>query len=271
VLKIGDFSRFAHVSVKALRYYDELGLLKPVKVDDFTGYRYYSAAQLTQLQRIVALKDMGLSLEEIARLLKDDVSIVHILDLLHIKQEAQKRKLEMETERLKRVEDWLVEVEREGKMPNFEIAIKKIEPQKVLSVREILPDYSHIGRLFQKMEGHLTKSGGQFNWPPMAIYYDEGFKEKDADVELIFPISREVPSKGEIIYKELPGHERMATTIHKGAYNAVGSAYTALGKWIETNGYQTTGPCREIYYTDPRSGTPVNEYVTEVQLPVSKI
>jgi effector-binding domain-containing protein len=121
------------------------------------------------------------------------------------------------------------------------------------------------------MEGHLTKSGGQFNWPPMAIYYDEGFKEKDADVELIFPISREVPSKGEIIYKELPGHERMATTIHKGAYNAVGSAYTALGKWIETNGYQTTGPCREIYYTDPRSGTPVNEYVTEVQLPVSKI
>jgi len=204
MLKIGDFSRFARVSVKALRYYDELGLLKPVKVDDFTGYRYYSATQLTQLQRIIALKDMGLSLEEIARLLKDDVSIVHILDLLHIKQEEQKRKLETEAERLKRVEDWLVEVEREGKMPNFEIAIKKIEPQKVLSVREILPDYSHIGRLFQKMEGHLTKSGGQFNWPPMAIYYDEGFKEKDADVELISQFQEKFPPKVKLYIKNCP-------------------------------------------------------------------
>ena len=75
MLKIGDFSRFARVSVKALRYYDELGLLKPVKVDEFTGYRYYSATQLTQLHRISAMKDMGLSLEEIARLLNEDVPI----------------------------------------------------------------------------------------------------------------------------------------------------------------------------------------------------
>jgi effector-binding domain-containing protein len=271
MLKIGDFSRFARVSVKALRYYDELGLLKPVKVDEFTGYRYYAATQLTQLHRIVALKDMGLSLEEIARLLKDDVSIAYILDLLHIKQEEQRRKLEIEAERLKRVEEWLVKVEREGKMPKYEIVIKKIESQKVLSVREILPDYSHISGLFRKMDGYLTKSGGQMIGPPLAIYYDEGFKEKDADVELIFPISKEVSGKGEIKCKELPGYEKMTTTIHKGAYDAVGSAYTALGKWIETNGYQTIGPCREIYYTDPRSRTPMNEYVTEVQLPAAKI
>ena len=116
MLKIGDFSNLARVTIKALRYYDELGLLKPVKVDEFTGYRYYETSQLTQLHRIVAMKDMGLSLEEIARLLKDNVSIVHILDLLHRKQEEQKRKLEVETDRLKRVEEWLVQVEKEGKM-----------------------------------------------------------------------------------------------------------------------------------------------------------
>jgi DNA-binding transcriptional MerR regulator len=108
MLKIGDFSKLARVTVKALRYYDELGLLKPVSVDQFTGYRYYSTGQLTQLHRIVALKDMGLSLEEISRLLKDDISIAHILDLLHAKQEEQKQKLEVETERLRRVEEWLV-------------------------------------------------------------------------------------------------------------------------------------------------------------------
>src|SRR5271157_177020 len=115
MLKIGDFSNLARVTIKALRYYDELGLLKPVKVDEFTGYRYYEASQLTQVQRIIALKDMGLSLEEVSRLLRDNVSISHILDLLHSKQEEQKQKLAVELERLKRVEEWLVQVEKEGK------------------------------------------------------------------------------------------------------------------------------------------------------------
>jgi DNA-binding transcriptional MerR regulator len=69
VFRIGDFSRLSLVSVKALRYYDELGLLKPARVDEFTGYRYYAASQLTRLNRVLALKDMGLSLEQIALLL----------------------------------------------------------------------------------------------------------------------------------------------------------------------------------------------------------
>ena len=128
MLKIGDFSNLARVTIKALRYYDELGLLKPVKVDEYSGYRYYSVSQLTQLHRIIALKDMGLSLEEISRLLKDNVSIAHILDLLHSKQAEQKQKLEVETERLKRVEEWLVQVEKEGKMPDHEIVIKNSIP-----------------------------------------------------------------------------------------------------------------------------------------------
>jgi effector-binding domain-containing protein len=224
-----------------------------------------------QLHRIVALKEMGLSLEEIARLLRDDISIVHILDLLHVKQDEQKRKLEVEAERLKRVEDWLVDVEKEGKMPDYEIVIKKIAPQKVVSLRKVIPDYGHIGELFQKLDPYLAKSGGQMMGPPMVIYYDEGFKDKDADVELIFPVLKDIPSKGEIVCKELPGVERVAATIHKGAYNKVGSAYTALGKWIETNGYQTVGPCREIYFTDPRANTPLNEYITEVQMPIVKV
>jgi DNA-binding transcriptional MerR regulator len=194
MLKIGDFSQLARVMVKALRYYDERGLLKPVKVDEFTGYRYYSASQLTQLHRIVAMKDMGLSLEEISKLLKDDVAIGSILDLLHSKQEEQKRKLEVEAERLKRVEEWLVEAEREGKMPNYEIVIKKIEPQKVVSVRSVLPNYAATGPIFQKIAPFVYKSWAKIVGPPMLIIYDEGYKEKDVDVEVAFPVSKEVKS-----------------------------------------------------------------------------
>jgi effector-binding domain-containing protein len=71
--------------------------------------------------------------------------------------------------------------------------------------------------------------------------------------------------------KELPGYEQAVATIHKGAYDTIGAAYTALGKWIEVNGYQMNGPCREVYFTDPRSSTPPGEYVTEIRMPVSKI
>ena len=291
MLKIGDFSQLARVTIRALRYYDELGLLKPVKVDEFTGYRYYSANQLTQLHRIIALKDMGLSLEEIARLLKDDVSIAHILDLLHIKQEEQKQKLELEAERLKRVEEWLIQVEKEGKMPNYEIVIKKIQPLKVVSLRTIVPN-SLVAELvlrkalpvLRQITDYIVKAGAQIAGPPMAIFYSVGLKVKEFDMEAALPVSQDVPSKGEFQCKELPGVDQMATIIHKGGINSGAPANAALGKWMETNGYRITGltreiylidyqivgPNREIYFADTHSSSPPHEFVTEIQIPVAK-
>ncbi len=271
MLKIGDFSKLARVSVKALRYYDEIGLLKPVSVDQFTGYRYYSTSQLPRLTRIIALKDMGLSLEEIARLLQEDISISHILDLLHIKQGEIKERLEEESLRLTRVEEWLKQVEKEGKMPDYEVVLKKAPLQKVVSIRATLPSYSATGQLFGKLVPYIFQVGGQMIGPPLEIIYDEEFKEKDVDVEVAFPVAADVPSKGEFKCYDLKGYEHMATTIHKGSYNSVSGAYNALMRWIEANGYQITGPSREIYFTDPNSGVPPSEYVTEVQVPVEKV
>ncbi|MBN1862314.1 MAG: MerR family transcriptional regulator, partial [Dehalococcoidales bacterium] len=93
MLKIGDFSRLSRVTVKALRYYDEIGLLKPVSVDRFTGYRYYSAEQLPRLNRIIVLKNLGLSLEEVSQLLNDDLTAEHIRQLLHVKQAEIRQRL----------------------------------------------------------------------------------------------------------------------------------------------------------------------------------
>jgi effector-binding domain-containing protein len=270
MLKIGDFSKLSRVTIKALRYYDELGLLKPVKVDQFTGYRYYSTSQLMQLYRIIAMKDMGLSLEEIARLLKDDISISHILDLLYIKQGEIKQRLEEESERLTRVEEWLKQVEKEGKMPDYEIVIKKVPPQKVVSIRKIMPNYGATGQLFGKLGPFVFQAGAQMIGPPLFICHDEEFKDKDVDIEVAFPIGKDVPSKGDFKCHELPGYNQMATTVHKGSYDTIPPAYTALMRWVEANGYQIIGPSREVYFTDPSSNTPPSEYVTEVQFPVAK-
>jgi effector-binding domain-containing protein len=271
MLKIGDFSKLARVSIKALRYYDEIGLLKPVRIDQFTGYRYYETSQLPRLTRIIALKDMGLSLYEIARLLKENVSISHILDLLHIKQGELKERLEQEAARLTRVEEWLKQVEKEGKMPDYEIVLKKVPSQKVVAIRATLPGgYGETGRLFDKLMPYVFQSRAQMIGPPIEIIYDEDFKETDVDVEVAIPVASIVPAQGEIKSYELPGYDRMATTIHKGNFDTVSAAYAALMKWIEASGYQVAGPSREIYFTDPHSGVAPNEYVTEVQFPVEK-
>ena len=270
MIRIGDFSRLGRVTVKALRHYDEIGLLKPVRVDEFTGYRYYSAGQITRLSRIIALKEMGLSLDEIARLLKDDVSIAHILDLVQIKQTEIKQRLSEESERLTRVEEWLKQVEKEGKMPDYEVVLKKVEPQKVLSIRKVIKSYDKMGELFSTLGPYVFQAGAQMIGPPISLYHDKEFKESDVDVEVAFPIAAAVQTSGEFKCYDLPGYETVASVIHKGSFQGVSGAYNALTQWIEANGYQPAGPNREIYFTDPNSGVSPDEYVTEVQWPVTK-
>jgi len=292
MLKIGDFSRLARVTIKALRHYDELGLLKPVRIDSFTGYRYYSADQLPRLHRIIALKDMGLSLEEIARLLQDDVSIMHILDLLHSKQEVIKRRLEDESERLKRVEDWTSEVEKENKLPVYEIIIKRVPPVRVLSVRAMIPNTFDVKPVVDKifpvltaMTDYIFQSNAQIVGPLIGIDYGEISEEANFDIELAFPVSQYVPSRGKYQCKELPGYDQMVTTIHKGGVNSGTPANIALAKWFEANPYQTIGPRREIYlidfrivgperdiiFGDTQSSSPPDKFVVEIQLPVEKV
>jgi DNA-binding transcriptional MerR regulator len=292
MLKIGDFSRLARITIKTLRYYDELGLLKPIKIDSFTGYRYYSADQLPRLHRIIALKEMGLSLEEIARLLRDDVSISHILDLLHTKQEAQKQRLEDELERLKWVEDWISEVEKENKLPAYEIILKKIPPIQVVSVNTTLPNTFDIEPVWNKASSimteivdHILRSNSQIVGPMTVVFPNDISREDNIECELAFPVSQEVPSKDEIQYKELPGYDQMVTTIHKGGVNSGAPANIALAKWLESNDYQIigphrnvalidyriVGPDRNIYFGETQSTSPPEEFVVEIQLPVAKV
>ena len=131
MFRIGDFSRLSLVSVKALRYYDELGLLKPARVDEFTGYRYYAASQLTRLNRVLALKDMGLSLEQIALLLDKEPTPDQIRGLLRLKQVELQQQLVEGQARLTRIEAWLQAFEQEVTMPGYDVILKKVAPLKV--------------------------------------------------------------------------------------------------------------------------------------------
>src|SRR5512136_1668041 len=127
MIKIGDFSKLSFVSVRTLRYYEEMGLLKPVEVDRFTGYRYYSVDQLPRLNRILALKDLGFALEQIAQMLDEGVPPAQLRGMLRMKQAEIRQQVGEEQARLVRVEARLRQIEQEGKMPTFEVVVKKIE------------------------------------------------------------------------------------------------------------------------------------------------
>ncbi len=271
MIRIGDFSRLSRVSIKTLRYYDEMGLFKPVEVDRFTGYRYYSANQLPRLNRILALKDLGLSLEQIAQVLDEGVSPEQLRGMLRLKRAELQQHIIAEQARLARVEARLNAIELEGTMPDYDVVIKQIEPQLVAGVRDRLASYPEVSHLFPEVYSYLARHGA--SGPDMigvAIWHDEDSKTGDIDGEAVVFLKHTVPEGDRVKVYELPG-ATMASVVHKGAFNRFSQAYEAVLNWIDANGYKIVGPNREVYlYCAQPVRQDDESYVTEIQFPVEK-
>ena len=270
MFKIGEFSKLSQVTVKTLRYYDEIGLLKPAKVDRFTSYRYYSADQLPRLNRVLALKHLGLSLAQVASLLDGNLPPAQIRGMLRLKQADLQQQVQEEQERLARVEWRLRQIEQEGTMSTQEVVIKKVPALPVASVRDVIPTYSDISQLYGEIFAHLGRHRISPAGPPLSVYYDEEYRERDVDVEAAVPVAGPVPPGDRITVRELPAVEEMACIVHLGSYDTIGEAYNWLMTWIEANSYCLCGPNREVYVQGPEPGSDPSTYVTEVQIPVEK-
>jgi len=282
MLKIGDLSRLARVSVKALRHYDDLGLLEPVRTDDLTGYRYYSVEQLGRLNRVLALKDLGLSLAQVSRLLDEGTPTDQIRGMLRLRRAEQRERVREEQERLSRVEARLQQIEQEEDiMAAYDVVLKRADAQLVASARAVLPTPADQVWLFREVEEHVARHGPGIAGFPTAIYHDPEYRERDLDIEVLLPVSVAIPGGGGVSIRELPAVERMACVVHHGGYDTLGEAYAPLFGWIEANGYRVSGPCREANLRFGAIGTDLrwpaayltadpDEYVTEIQLPVEK-
>lgn len=269
MIRIGDFSKISRISVKTLRYYDEMGLLKPVEVDAYTGYRLYEYSQLSRLNRILALKDLGFSLEEIGRLLDDALSAEQIRGMLKLRETEARQRVQEEAERLKRVEARLRQIEQETIMSKYDVVIKSVGAMKVASVRDVVPTPPEQGRLWNELEGYLAMNHVRASAPCLSLYHDDEYKERDWDIEVCEPIAADVSESARVKVRELPAVATMACTIHHGPFTALSEAYDALMKWINENGYEVTGPAREVYIREAKNGSQDDpNTVTEVQFPV---
>ncbi len=270
-ITISRFSIITRISQKALRYYDQKGLLVPGAKDPFTGYRYYTAAQLERGVRIKTLSMLGFSIEEMAAFLDAEARGDNaVVEALLVQKLSSTRS---EIARLQRIEALLKGSNKElMKMALVEPVVKDVPALRVISKREKGSYGETIGRLIGELMAIIYSPDNQRNMvkmagPLMAIYHDQEYKEKDADIEVAIPITGRIEvndPKAEI--KSLPG-ARVLSSVHKGNYDTLHLTYKGLFEYMMKSGLEPNGPVRELYLSDP-GRTPAEELMTEIQVPI---
>lgn len=262
LLPIGRFSKITRLTIKALRYYDETGLLKPALVDSETGYRYYSLTQTAVAERIRLLRDLDIPLDEIK-------TIILETDKQAFRQhlERHRRRIEEQAARYQQVLaslDHLLTGER-GIMP-YDVKIKEVDAQPIISIRartSIARIGDDIGQAFGELFRYLGRSFRRPAGPPFSLYHDEDFKEEDVDLEICVPTKKLLGGRDSIIARELPAG-RLAYTLHVGPYENISLSYQALIGWIKDHGHEISGPARETYLVGPTQVKEATAYQTEV-------
>jgi DNA-binding transcriptional MerR regulator len=273
MFKIGEFSKIAQVPGSVLRYYDQIGLLKPAHIDQWTGYRYYSSSQLPRLHRILALKELGLSLEQIAQLLDEELSSNELRAMLTLRKAQLEQVLNEEMGRLRQIEARLQFIESPNQ-PSFDIVLKNVPSQRYLSTREVLPNVDAAIDMMQDLIEMLpVRLGANDLGHFTTVVHSETLETNRLDIELgVILLNSEAfslsLSEDRVLQAStLPAVEAMATTVHIGGFENSCLSYGAIGQWIEENGYTIAGPGREVLIKPARLFA-LDEVVTEIQFPV---
>lgn len=266
MFKIGEFARLNWITVKTLRHYEKLQLLLPAKVDDFTGYRYYSASQIQTLNRILALRDLGFSLTEISELMKNKLSSEEMVGILKSRKGQIQAAINQELSRVDRVNNLIKLFEQEGNVM-YDVSIKSIDSMKVASLRDKINHYGDQGHLWEEISDHVNKHKANI-LPGCFVSYYSHEQSEGIDAEVFEIIDQDIPSTDRIKVRDLPPVEMMACVVHRGSYETLKLAYSAIMKWIEDSNYKIIGPEREVYLEGPWSTENPDEYITEIQFPI---
>jgi DNA-binding transcriptional MerR regulator len=273
MFRIGEFAQVAQVSGRLLRYYDQLGLLSPVRIDPQSGYRWYSAKQLPRLNRILALKELGLTLEQIKPLLDGEIPAEEMRAMLADRRDRAIDALRLEEARLRQIESRIAQIDRHGDVRGEDVVVKTIPAQPYLAASCVCEDMDHavrvVGQVVEETSGKVSAAlrdrlivVSRTEQPDDRLDLDIGFS-------LTREVSRTVKLAGglELTSRELPAVDTMATIVRSGPAWSSHFAFSAIGEWIETNGCQLGGPCREVFLDQPSSSA---DPVIEIQFPVRR-
>ncbi|MEU7586565.1 MerR family transcriptional regulator [Micromonospora sp. NPDC049230] len=270
---IGDFARLGRVSVRMLRHYDSIGLLRPAAVDRHTGYRFYRADQLRRLNRVIALKELGLTLEQVRVIVDDAVDVVELRGMLRLRRTQLEERLAADAARLAAVEARLRMIESEGTMSTQDVILKEIAPVRVAELTAVASSYQSqdispvIGPLYPELFRRLAAAGITPVGPTIAWYEPDG----DGDAVLVHAgvtVAVGASTGVDVEVRDLPALGAAATIVHHGAMDDADQSMQVLARWIDDNGYRADGFAREVYLDycpeQPEQG------VTELQLAVHR-
>jgi DNA-binding transcriptional MerR regulator len=275
MFSIGEFARHGRVSVRMLRHYDTIGLLRPACVDPASGYRFYQASQFAELNRVIALKELGFSLQQVQSIMAEQVSAAELRGMLKLRRAEIQALLEAETTRLARVEARLLTIEDEARAPADGVVVKRLAPIRVGELTAEAAGWEPeaitpvIGPLYRDLWQRLCSAEVCAAGPALAYYEDASAGDGSIVVHAAVPIAGPVPAEAGrnpgFAIVDLPAAERAAVIIHHGSMDDVMPTGQALARWIDANGYRSAGYAREVtleWAPDPE------QWVTELQQPI---
>ena len=271
MLKIGDFSKLSRISIRMLRHYDEIGLLTPKSIDNFTGYRYYSEEQLTIADRISSLKNMGFSLSAVGEILKNYDNPQTLSGFLRVKQAEVVAEAEEVNHRLLLLDTAIKRLRKDDTSMKYSITVKTMPERYVASVRKVIPSYDQEGMLWGILMSETDSMGLHIadNCDSLAMFHDDGFKESDVDVEVQITVKGSYKDTENVVFKTVPAVE-IASATYKGSYEQLPAVNHAVASWVEDNGYEFNNMMFCIYHVSPQQTQNPDEYVTEVCYAVKK-
>ncbi len=268
MFKIGEFSKLTQVTIRMLRYYDEMGLLKPAEIDTWTGYRMYSVEQIPILNKIIYLRDSGFSVAEIANALnsKDDKSLIEQLNKKYCEIE---KTIQNEQEKLRKIILAKKEILHEKGNMQYNISIKSIPSYQVLSLRKFISNYFAEGEMWQELSAFAEQQQIAVSSDTFSIYHDAEYKEKNVDVELCVPVKKMGKSTGEFTCRNTEPVPIMACTMVYGKFSNITGTYLAFTEWLQKNShYRMSGPERQIIHRGPWNESDPEKHLIELQIPL---
>lgn len=270
MFKIGEFSRLTQVSIRMLRYYDETGLLKPAQIDKFTNYRLYSTEQISNMNKIIFLRDLGFTVSEIAAALSqwDDKLILGLLDN---KQLEIERTIKTEQEKISKIRLAKKDIRHKKIDMHYNVSIKSIPSYQVLSLRRVVPDYFAEGLLWEEMQDFACKNNISFSSNAFSIYHDAEYKETDVDIEICVSVAAMGKDTSDFKYRNTESVPIMASTIVHGMFENIALAYLGFANWLQEHSQYSMGEhSRQIVHRGPWNEVDPNKYLTEIQIPLNK-
>lgn len=264
MFQIGMFSKINHITIKTLRHYDKIDLLKPDYIDDFTGYRYYSSSQLPKLHKILSLKEMGLSLMEIKDVLNNEKNIDEYLKL---RQETLLEEMIDIKSKLLKIDNYLKD-EREKISP----IVKPLDEIIIASMKITVPSLDIYYDIVPSMEMEMKKQGAKCTNPKYCflVYPDGEYKEKDITLEVCEAVVDFCEDSEMVKYKRLSKVDNAVSVLHKGSYEYLRETYILAYEWIDHNGYKPVGLPRESYIDGIWNVDSMEDWLTEIQIPILK-